>query len=906
MAQILIAAILLVSKLFLVAVWAQPQQPFLTELFPEQLQQQQLQFRLNDIQVQLQQVQQALEAQPQDPGLRQSLLEQQDQFMRAFQEIQQQFLVLQQRIQDRLTGGVRFQPVPLVQVPQFQQQQQQPLVPVPVQQQQQKLPVPSKKPQTTPGSCNTASGELGMCRPLVSCLSFYAELSELKKQPCKLAANEFGVCCPSKNQNPANQQATTTGVIKAPPPPPVAIPDFTPEQLNLAAANALQRLNERQVLVTSLFTKRILVPTGSAAAWHQELFQTTNETLSQGEQAQKSVDASLGLVNDFNLTRDQGTFALPSFSILDTVLGDTCPRTSFCQPHKYRSTDGSCNNIQHEMWGRASTALQRILPPKYGDGVNSPRSTAADGSPLPSARLVSVTFTQDVDAPSDNFTMLLMQWGQFLDHDMTQTPISRGQMGSGISCCRNGREIDSSLRHPDCFPIEIPRNDQMFSPFGEMCMEFVRSLPAPRPECNFGPREQMNQLTAYLDCSNIYGSSLTAQQALRTFRGGMLQSQKIRGKQLLPANPSECSDDTGRAACFRAGDGRVNEQLDLALIHTIWLREHNRVAFELSRLNPRWSDEAVFQETRRIVIAEIQHITYNEFLPIVLGRTYMTKFGLTPEETGWTRKYDPELNAGITNSFAGAAYRFGHTLIQGNIHGYGKFGNIRENLVLSKQHFAPFSLYKDGALDDFIRGLSFQSSQKFDRFFTKEVTDHLFQGNLNFGLDLVALNVQRGRDHGLPPYNEWREVCGYEKAKSWKDLEEFMEPQTITRLARLYGSVDEIDLYIGGVSEKPITDALVGPVFVCIIGDQFSRLRRGDRFFYEEGGQPSAFDQVQLMELRKSSLARVICDNSDDMALIQPLPFLKPSLLNQRVACASSSIPKIDLRAWAGENTAVP
>lgn len=70
----------------------------------------------------------------------------------------------------------------------------------------------------------------------------------------------------------------------------------------------------------------------------------------------------------FNLTREQGTFALPSFSILDTVLGDTCPRTSFCQPHKYRSTDGSCNNIQHELWGRASTALQRILPPKYGDG----------------------------------------------------------------------------------------------------------------------------------------------------------------------------------------------------------------------------------------------------------------------------------------------------------------------------------------------------------------------------------------------------------------------------------------------------------------------------------------------------------------------------------------------------------
>ncbi|XP_050543951.1 peroxidase-like [Daktulosphaira vitifoliae] len=876
------------------AVQTQPQQPFLTELFPEQLQQQQLQFRLNDVQVQLQQVKQALEAQPQDAVHRQSLMLQYDEFMRVLQEIQQQMLVLQQRIQERLSGKVKFQPVPLIDVSQFQQQKMQ--VPIPIQQK------PLKNQSS--GSCSTVSGEPGTCKPLVNCLSFYAELPELKKQPCKLAVNEFGVCCPARNRKPDNQ--LVTGVIRAPPPPPVIIPPLTSQQLNDAAVNAIQQLNERQVLVTSLFTKRILLPTGSAAAWHQELFQTTNETLSQGEQAQKSVDASLGLVNNFNLTRDQGTFALPNFSILDTVLGDTCPRTSFCQPHKYRSTDGSCNNIQHEQWGRASTALQRILPPKYADGVNLPRSKASDGSPLPSARVVSITFTQDVDAPSENYTMLLMQWGQFLDHDMTQTPISRGQMGSGITCCRNGREIDVSLQHPDCFPIEIPRNDQMFGPFNERCMEFVRSLPAPRPECNFGPREQMNQITAYLDGSSIYGSSLSSQQTLRTFQSGMMQFQNIRGKHLLPANPSECSDDTGRAACFRAGDARVNEQLDLAIMHTIWLREHNRIAMELSRLNPRWSDEALFQETRRIVIAQIQHITYNEFLPIILGRTYMNKFGLSPEEVGWTRKYDSELNAGITNSFAGAAYRFGHTLIQGNIHGYGKFGNIRENLVLSKQHFAPFSIYKDGALDDFIRGLSFQSSQKFDRFFTKEVTDHLFQGNLNFGLDLVALNVQRGRDHGLPPYNDWREVCGYKRAKSWNDLEEFMEPQTITRLARLYNSVDDIDLYIGGVAEKSMADALLGPTFVCIVGDQFSRLRRGDRFFYEEAGQLSAFDQVQLQELRKSSLARVICDNSDEMALIQPLAFMKPSFLNQRVACASSSIPKVDLRAWAGEETAVP
>jgi len=102
----------------------------------------------------------------------------------------------------------------------------------------------------------------------------------------------------SINESTGSQQTSVTGVIKAPPPPLVEIPPFTPAQLNVAAANALQQLNERRVLVTSLFTKRILVPSGSAAAWHQELFPTTNETLTQGEQAHKSVDASVGLVNE--------------------------------------------------------------------------------------------------------------------------------------------------------------------------------------------------------------------------------------------------------------------------------------------------------------------------------------------------------------------------------------------------------------------------------------------------------------------------------------------------------------------------------------------------------------------------------------------------------------------------------
>lgn len=271
-------------------------------------------------------------------------------------------------------------------------------------------------------------------------------------------------------------------------------------------------------------------------------------------------------------------------------------------------------------WGKAGTAYQRILPPKYEDGVNVARFRSVTGSTLPSARAISTGFAQDFDAPSENYTLLVMQWGQFLDHDLTHTPISRGQGGSGISCCRDGKILEAENLHPDCFPINLPRNDHIFGRFGDSCMEFVRSLPAPRPECNFGPREQLNQITGYMDGSNIYGSSQDSQDFLRLFKGGWLRAQNVRGKMFLPANSGECTDQATRASCFSAGDGRVNEQIELAVIHMIWLREHNRIATVLAQLNPNWSDEALFQETRRIVIAELQHITYNEFLPIILGK----------------------------------------------------------------------------------------------------------------------------------------------------------------------------------------------------------------------------------------------------------------------------------------------
>ncbi|XP_014275345.1 peroxidase [Halyomorpha halys] len=875
------------------------QEPFRTELFPEQLEQQRIQFRQGDIQRRIQQLQQ-LQQVASGPRQGEILLEIET-LDQESKRLQADMLRLQEDIQRRLAGlDVPFNPQTIE-----QPSSSPPPPPQPVEEQKRQIP-----PTTTEAPdiqedfvlpCNMETGEEGLCRPLVKCLSFYADVPELRKQPCPLGKNQ-GVCCPLKTPKVSGGGPTSSGVLRSPPPPPVQIPPLTPQNLETAAETGVEAIKDRFQFLVNLFSRGIIVQPGTPAKWHLDFFPTTNETLAVGDQAQKNIQASKALVDEFSLSPAQGTFALPKFSLLNTVLADTCPPFIRCFAAKYRTMDGSCNNLANPHWGQAGTALQRILPPKYADGVNAPRT--GEFGPLPSPRLITLFYATDVEFPSNNYTMMVMQWGQFLDHDLTHTPISRGASGSGISCCREGQVISPELRHPDCFPIDLPRNDRVFAPFGERCMEFARSLPAPRPECNFGPREQMNQITGYLDASNIYGSNRDTARSLRLFRGGFLRAQNVRGRAYLPGNPNECTDRTNRLACFSAGDGRVNEQVDLALIHTVWLREHNRIASILQRIHPEWSDEAIFQEAKRIVIAEYQHITYNEYLPILLGRAYMEKSSLAPKDKGWTTLYDPNLNGGITNVFATAAFRFGHSQIQSFLHGYGRFGNIRQNLEMSKNHFAPFMLYSEGAVDDMLRGLAAQPMQNVDRHFSNQITDHLFQGNLDIGLDLVSLNIQRGRDHGLAPYNDWREVCGLRRAQRWEDLEEHMEPSTIEVIARLYQNVDDIDLFVGAMGENPVQGAILGPTFLCLIGDQFARLRRADRFFYEEANQPSSFSSDQLTEIRKTSLARILCDNSDDLARIQPLAFIQPSFLNQRIPCDSRAIPSMDLRAWINESPA--
>lgn len=167
-----------------------------------------------------------------------------------------------------------------------------------------------------------------------------------------------------------------------------------------------------------------------------------------------------------------------------------------------------------------------------------------------------------------------------------------------------------------------------------------------------------------------------------------------------------------------------------------------------------------------------------------------------------------------------------------------------------------------------------------------------------FGLDLAAINIQRGRDHGIQPYVSWRIPCGLTPVREWADLNRIMGPASTHRLRKAYRSVEDIDLFVGGLAERPVVGGIVGPTFSCIIAQQFSNLRKGDRFWYENPGFESSFTPAQLDSIRQVAFSQILC-RALGGGTLQPHVFLpNDNGPNERLPCSSKLMAPIDLEPW--------
>ncbi|XP_074513628.1 eosinophil peroxidase-like [Sebastes fasciatus] len=585
--------------------------------------------------------------------------------------------------------------------------------------------------------------------------------------------------------------------------------------------------------------------------------------------------------------------------------------------NKFRTASSVCNNRNNTLWGSSNTPFTRWLPAEYQDRISLPKGwdpkRRVNRRLLPLVREVSnrILRTENSDVESDPlYTHMVTIFGQWTDHDMTFTPHSPviRSFNTGIDCEK------SCERTEPCFPIQIPRNDPRFGRNSKECIPFFRSSAA----CGSGNtghvfgastvRQQMNSLTAFIDAGQVYGADDVKARFLRNLTSdkGLLRvnsQYEDNGHELLPFAPMASSICANRARitkdvnavevpCFVAGDERTNEHIGLTAVHTLFMREHNRLARTLAKLNPHWDGETLYQESRKIMGGYSQVLTYRDYLLHIVGPDFITSHLST--YPGYDENVDPR----IANVFATAAYRFAHLMVQPFMFRLNEQYQEHQDYpspLLHKAFFTPWRITFEGGVDPIIRGLvgSKAKLNTQDNMLSDELRERLFQFSSQLALDLASLNLQRGRDHGLPGYNEWRKFCGLSQPRNRKELSKVLKNRKLAKeLISLYRKPDNIDVWLGGVAEPFVPGGRVGPLFACLIATQFQKVRQGDRFWWENKG---VFTKDQRYSLKQTSLARIICDNTG-ITEVPAQPFQYRPRRSGYTKC--SKIPEFDLSPW--------
>lgn len=468
----------------------------------------------------------------------------------------------------------------------------------------------------------------------------------------------------------------------------------------------------------------------------------------------------------------------------------------------FRTYDGTFNNTNNGRteYGAADIALYRELPAEYS--ISDPNN-AMNGMGRPSPREISNVLCDEpvTQFNSRNVSAFFYVWGQFVDHDISLTPTGSTEFA----------------------PVNIPAGDPVFT----VPIPFFRS------EVRAGtgitsPRQQSNLNTAWLDASVVYGSDSVRAKWLRTFvdgklktsSGNMLPWNTISGEKndpIDPNAPSMADDGNHTVKTVVAGDVRASEHPGISALHTVFVREHNRICNRL-KSQGYTNDELIFQKARKEVGAIIQAITFNEFLPAI-GITLSPYCG-----------YKSNVRPDLANTFATAGYRLGHTMVADEV-------ALRDNDCVPVPPdaldlvdiFFNTTLLDDFGLEPFLRGFATHKQYETDNKINSVLRNFLF--GPGSGLDLASLNIQRGRDHGLPDYNKVRKYYTGTGVTDFNQITSDTAKQTALR--NLYGHVNNIDLWVGILAEDRLPNKSVGKTIYFMLRSQFEKIRDGDYYYYQ-------------------------------------------------------------------------
>ena len=362
-------------------------------------------------------------------------------------------------------------------------------------------------------------------------------------------------------------------------------------------------------------------------------------------------------------------------------------------------------------------------------------------------------------------------------------------------------------------------------------------------------RNALNYVSSFLDGSSVYGPN-GGDMSLRTRERGRMRTsivEQVRGT-LLPL------DDTN--TYYVTGDSRSSENLALEAIHTLMVREHNYWAEKIYE-DGELDDNAIFAGARRHVVSEIQAITYEEFLPALLGKKWRNHkdpiervdrlYDSDDDDSGDDICYDPKIDPRVYLEFSAAAFRILHTMVNDQYYIVNtETGHRCEEITLSDAYYqgGPQGYFWTHDIDSLLLGLSMQTCEEVDPVVVDSLRLHLFPERGGYGYrDLAAIDVHRGRHEELPCYETTRRYFGTRHAEMSEHCESLLERVYVPR-------GENVDLWIGLVCEKHEEGSSVGHTANRIIGDQFRRLREGDPSFYEFNVQDHRkFKHTRLVEL---------------------------------------------------------
>jgi len=465
---------------------------------------------------------------------------------------------------------------------------------------------------------------------------------------------------------------------------------------------------------------------------------------------------------------------------------------------------------------QTQTDFVRVGPANFADGISEMRSGP---NPREISNIVVAQEETGEDGPhlmDDNgiaLSGMMYAWGQFIDHDLD---------------LQKGGTTDIS--------IPVPAGDELLPEGSTIPLTRLAIDPATGVDEDH-PATAINTITGWLDGSQIYGSNAETAANLRTADGHLKTSEGDN----LPIDPQ-----SGR---FMAGDVRAQENPDLTALQVLFVREHNYQVDQLQKEHPNWTGDQLYEMAKAITTAEMVNITYSEWLPHLLGKDAIERY----------HGYDPTVDARITEEFAGAAFRFGHSIVSDEISAIDNFGEITSEQTLAESFSTDAAQFAEIGADGLLRHLSGDLANVLDTHIVDGLRNFLVDGPTQ--LDLAAINIQRGRDMGLGTLNQTREALGLDPYTSFDQITS--DPETAAALAQVYDSVDDIDLWVGGLAEDHVAGGVVGSTFGKIIGDQFTALRDGDRYYFENQN----FDKQTLNEIKGTTLSDLILRNTDTTAM---------------------------------------